>query len=292
MMRNVLVMAIIAIFIAVAAGKKSCKMEAAGGCVKVSGSSGWVEFCPLTGEDSADADGADSSCVSFRPFGWDEVDASGKSVHSINNLKPSAAASTENKTYARFCDNSNLVCANTTDDKALNYTSITLTAKLGTGNSNAQLVIDVQIIHADGKIKFGDTTKDVKKGSYKFNVLVSNYAFQSKGTKASFDIIVKNKKKKSDTVTATNSSIDGGAIENFPMFAYLSSQSQTKPTWKNVDVTAKTKGANKVVSYTFEGPFISAFYDPYVPPVSDSSAAAATASAAVAVCAMLLALMF
>lgn len=263
-----------------AAGKRTCQATGDGlGCVKVSGSSGWIEFCPpptVDDNDKTETDGADSGCVSFRPFGFEEFSTTGTSLEKVNNLKPTVGLTTTSQ-FSQWCNNNNLVCANTTDDKPLNYTRIPMTMSLTSGQNPARLKVDVYIIHSDGVVSFGGQRLNVKKGGYKFNVIIDNYSFKSNGARVEFDIVTKVKGRSSNDVVATNSSIDG-IIQNFAKFAYVTAGSSTIQ-WEYVDVSTKTRGSQKVATFSFKGPFTNMMYDPIVGDVSAAAPAAALISA-------------
>ena len=265
---------------------KNCQLSVPGvGCVKVSGSSGWIEFCPVTGADKSHArDRNDDDCVSFRPFGFEELTADGSSVARVNNLRASVDGNVVVSSFPQICTPTTLVCANSTDaaghDVPMNYTKIPISAGL---TGSGVLHIDAYVMLSSGVLEFDNDVRNVAIGSYKFDIHIENYAFQATGAKVEFDIVVKNKGKNSNDVVASNSSIDNGAIKNFEKFAHRSSAG-SQYMWSGVDVRTNSRGNQKVATFTFEGPFVDAYYDPLVDPVDGSASGAGGIHAAMCAC--------
>lgn len=274
-----------------AAAKKTCLVENELGCIRFIGGSGWIEFCPPGNSSSTtNSTEGDTECTRIRPKDFEELDDQNKSIRAISNLGNAITfTSSESGTFPKTCSSSQLTCA--TDN--LGFKKIAFSADLSGVYTGAKLNIVAYIFDGDGTVTFGSNSIGVLKGSFKFNIEITGYKFCGEspldnsckkgknvviGKQLALKMYVKQAHDKENKVKKDKDGTQVGDIDNFPQFF-------ADGSWKSTETTVDTKGSQTEIQYTFEGPFGSMTYDPFVatqvaPSVTGDSAPTDSSSSA------------
>ena len=240
-----------------------------GDTMRVLGSSGQIEFCP-----------GGTNCLRIRGTNFQEQDADGnvvtlsgkgggqKRVNNLGNLLTVGAATTGTLPLTCAVGGACGVASNGVD--ALAFKKVPASwdlSSIGAGTLQA----DFYLFTNAGTLTYNGINVSVAEGSSKFDLRVTGYTFTASGRSISFDLSVRPRGSSNTTARRqSGSTTDTAGLLNFPRFFVNGTE------WRDIAPRTAAAGAETVVTYKFDGPFVNMSYDPII---GDASGVAAVSTA-------------